>query len=120
MSKFGEAFKAARKAQGAGGVFEFGGKKYNTNFKEEVAAKNSKNTMPNSTPKADMSNSKVAAAPTPMPGLGRSAPYKDAPSYRKPAAKAASKPAAKPVANWPKGGSPAPGLGRGMPYRDAK
>lgn len=33
---FGQAFKAARKKLGAGQVFDWNGKKYNTNFKEEV------------------------------------------------------------------------------------
>lgn len=35
-NSFGSAFKSARKAQGAGGVFDWNGKKYNTNYKEEV------------------------------------------------------------------------------------
>jgi hypothetical protein len=33
---FGEAFKAARKEIGAGGVFEYGGKKYNTFTRDEM------------------------------------------------------------------------------------
>jgi hypothetical protein len=36
---FKSAFAAARKAQGAGGKFDWNGKSYNTNYKEEVAGK---------------------------------------------------------------------------------
>ena len=35
LSKFEEAFKAARKKQGAGGVFTFDGNKYTTDYKSE-------------------------------------------------------------------------------------
>ena len=37
--KFNKAFKAARKAQGAGGTFTFDGKSYSTNYAEEAKAK---------------------------------------------------------------------------------
>jgi hypothetical protein len=36
LSPFEQAFKAARADQGPGGQFEFEGKQYNTNYKEEV------------------------------------------------------------------------------------
>lgn len=39
LSEFEKAFKAARKEQGAGGTFEFKGKKYSTNTAEDVAKK---------------------------------------------------------------------------------
>jgi hypothetical protein len=38
---FGDAFKEARKAQGADGEFSWNGKKYNTKYKEEVGLKTS-------------------------------------------------------------------------------
>jgi len=37
LSPFGEAFKAARKEQGAGGTFTFNGKKYSTNRADDAA-----------------------------------------------------------------------------------
>jgi len=38
MASFNEAFKAARKKQGAGGTFTWQGKKYSTNLAEEASA----------------------------------------------------------------------------------
>lgn len=49
MTSFNEAFKAARKAKGAGATFTWNGKKYTTDYKEEKAGKS----------KAGMGSSKV-------------------------------------------------------------
>jgi len=42
LSEFEKAFAAARKEQGAGGTFEFKGKKYSTDTAEDKAKRNSK------------------------------------------------------------------------------
>jgi len=39
MASFAEAFKAARKAKGAGATFTWNGKSYSTNYKEETQSK---------------------------------------------------------------------------------
>lgn len=52
MTSFNEAFKAARKAKGAGATFTWNGKKYTTDYKEEAGKK----TAP-----------KASAAPTTKP-----------------------------------------------------
>lgn len=39
MTSFNEAFKKARKEKGAGATFMWNGKKYTTDYKEEVGAK---------------------------------------------------------------------------------
>ena len=63
ISDFGKAFKAAReKAGGAGGEFEFGGKKYQTNIKGEPYK--SKASAPKSTPTPPPAAAKTGSATT--------------------------------------------------------
>ena len=50
---FGDAFKEARKAQGADGEFSWNGKKYNTKYKEEVGLKTSPVPKPRPTKSAE-------------------------------------------------------------------
>ena len=50
---FGDAFREARKAQGADGEFSWNGKKYNTKYKEEVGLKTSPVPKPRPTKSAE-------------------------------------------------------------------
>jgi hypothetical protein len=67
MASFKEAFAAARKKLGAGKTFEWNGKSYSTNYKEEVSkpasAAPTKSIRPKANPKA---------APKPTTGLTNS------------------------------------------------
>jgi hypothetical protein len=58
MTSFNEAFKAARKAKGAGATFTWNGKKYTTDLKDEKSS--SKSTpRPKARPATLMGSSKV-------------------------------------------------------------
>jgi hypothetical protein len=67
MASFKEAFAAARKKLGAGKTFEWNGKSYSTNYKEEVSKPASAAPTKSIRPKA-----KPAAAPKPTTGLTNS------------------------------------------------
>ena len=65
---FKKAFNAARKAQGAGKVFTWKGKRYTTDLKEEVSKKK-KVTKPKPRPKSG--STKKTVKPKKRPGSGR-------------------------------------------------
>ena len=75
MASFKEAFKAARKAQGAGGTFTWNGKLYTTDYKEEVGKKPKKKSFaPKSSPRPVSRN-------TAQPTAYSTAPTMATPAY---------------------------------------